>query len=221
MGYFQDAFDIGAGATLGNLAVKTGAQMGSTFVQAKFQQAYNNYRSQYFDPVVRHDLNELLVFGKLPQQGYPFPNGNTEVKKENFFKRHKKFTAVFLVVLVLDIIASSLGASGNVGSVWQSLMMILSFFVMVLIIAGVVMAVSKAGRKGKEVLSSGYKNQLENDGQQYWYIREYIRQSLERGEMDTKAAIIKICNTSLAQQFPDTLEQIEANAFYYRQQLGL
>ena len=36
MGYFKDAFDIGAGATLGNLAVKTGAQMGSTFVQAKF-----------------------------------------------------------------------------------------------------------------------------------------------------------------------------------------
>ena len=50
MGYFKDAFDISAGATLGNLAVNSSAQLGYTFVQAKFEQAYIHYRSQYFDP---------------------------------------------------------------------------------------------------------------------------------------------------------------------------
>lgn len=85
MGYFKDAFDVGAGATLGNMAVNTGAQIGATFVDAKFNQAYNNYRSQYFDPVIRTDLNELLVFERLPQRAYPFPNSNVQVKKRKFF----------------------------------------------------------------------------------------------------------------------------------------
>ena len=221
MGYFKDAFDIGAGATLGNLAVNTGAKMGADFVQAKFQQAYNHYRTQYFDPVIRNDLNELLVFGRLPQIAYPFPDSNKPVKKENFFKRHKTFTVLLIVLLFLDLFASFSGASGNTGSVWQSFMIILSLLVFILFIAGIVMLVSKAGRKGKDALSSGYKKQLESNGQQYWYVREYIRQALARGEMDTKSAIVKISNTALAQQFPDTVDEIEANAFYYRQKLGM
>lgn len=84
MGYFKDAFDVGAGATLGNMAVNTGAQIGATFVDAKFKQAYNNYRAQYFDPVIRNDLNELLVFERLPQRSYPFPNSNNPEKKREF-----------------------------------------------------------------------------------------------------------------------------------------
>lgn len=81
------------------------------------------------------------------------------------------------------------------------------------------MIVRKAGKKGKDVLFGNYKNQLEVNGQQYWYVREYIRQELANGEMNTKSAIIKISNTALAQQFPDTVDEIEANAFYYRQKL--
>ena len=221
MGYFKDAFDIGAGATLGNLAINTGAQLGYTFVQAKFQQAYINYRSQYFDPVIRHDLNELLVFGRLPQQGYPFPDSNVPVKKENFFKRHKTFTVLLIAFIVIDLIASMFGASGNIGDVWQSLMMMLYVIVFVLFISGIVMIVSKVGRKGKDALSGSYKNQLESNGRQYWYVREYVRQALASGELDTKSAIVKISNTALAQQFPDTVDEIEANAFYYRQKLGI
>lgn len=221
MGYFKDAFDIGAGATLGNLAVNSGAQLGYTFVQAKFQQAYINYRSRYFDPVIRHDLNELLVFGRLPQQGYPFPNSNVPVKKENFLKKHKTITVLLIAFVAIDLVATAFGASGNIGAIWQSLMTILALLVFVLFISGIVMIVSKAGKKGKDVLSGSYKNQLEANGQQYWYVREYVRQALANGEMDTKSAIIKISNTALAQQFPDTVDEIEANAFYYRQKLGI
>lgn len=46
-------------------AVNTGAQLGANFVQAKFHQAYNHYRTQYFDPVIRDDLGVDKGGGKL------------------------------------------------------------------------------------------------------------------------------------------------------------
>lgn len=221
MGYFKDAFDISAGATLGNMAVNTGVQVGAAFVDAKFRQAYTNYRSQYFDPVVRQDMNDLLVFGKLPQQTYPFP-GNGEVKKQGgFFGRHKVFTTLLLSFIGMDVFACVLGASGNIGDLWETLMMLLAVLMLVLFFGGIIMIVIKIGSSGKKVLSNSYKGQLICDGRQYWYVREYVRQSLERGEMVKDSAVRKICNTSLARQFPDTVDQIEANAFYYRKRLGM
>lgn len=83
------------------------------------------------------------------------------------------------------------------------------------------MVIKKISRSGKNKLSSNFKAQLEYDGQQYWYMREYVRQALARGEMDINTAVTKICNTRLAQQFPDTVDKIEANAFYYRQKMGV
>ena len=76
----------------------------------------------------------------------------------------------------------------------------ISLLVFALFISGIVMIVSKAGKKGKDVLFGSYKNQLEANGQQYWYVREYVRQALANGELDTKSAIVKISNTALAQQ---------------------
>ena len=73
----------------------------------------------------------------------------------------------------------------------------------------------KRGRLKKQK----YKPELEQDGEKYWYVREYIRQALEAGEMNRDDAVRKLSNTALVQQFPDTVEEIEANAFYYKQQL--
>lgn len=225
MGYFKDAFDVGAGATLGNMAVNTGAQIGATFVDAKFKQAYNNYRAQYFDPVIRNDLNELLVFERLPQRAYPFPNSNNPVKKENFFKRHKKFTILLLVTIIVDILGAFLNMFASTSALALNLhyniIAIVGILSWAVCISGLVMSVKKVGRGGKKVLSGGYKTQLENDGQQYWYVREYVRQALASGELDFKNAMTKIVNTSLAQQLPDTVDKIEANAFYYRQKHGM
>ena len=217
MGYFKDAFDVGAGATLGNMAVNTGAQIGATFVDAKFNQAYNNYRSQYFDPVIRNDLNELLVFERLPQKAYPFPNSNVQVKKENFFKRHKKFTILLLAMIVMDLFASILSMSGISENLGDNLLVVTICLSVAVYISGMVIVIKKVGRGGQKVLSRSYKSQLEYDGQQYWYVREYVRQALSRGELDKKIAITKIVNTNLAQRLPDTVDEIEANAFYYRQ----
>ena len=66
-----------------------------------------------------------------------------------------------------------------------------------------------------------YKSELENAGQEYWYVREYIRQALARHELSVEDSIRKISNTQLARIFPDTVEKIEANAFYYRQRIGM
>ena len=60
MGLFGDAFDISAGATLGNLAVKTGYQAAEEFLNATEKNAYNKMRSESFDPVVRQDLNDII-----------------------------------------------------------------------------------------------------------------------------------------------------------------
>lgn len=221
MGYFKDAFDVGAGATLGNMAVNTGAQLGAAFVDVKYKQAYNNYRAQYFDPVIRNDLNELLVFEKLPQRAYPFPNSNASVKKENFFKRHHKFTTLLIVTIAINLLASILSVSGISENLEYTLVIMTTCLSWAVCVSAMVMAIKKIGRGGKKVLSGSYKERLECDGQQYWYVREYVRQALARNELDRKNAITKIVNTNLAQQLPDTVDEIEANAFYYRQKKGM
>ena len=63
------------------------------------------------------------------------------------------------------------------------------------------------------------KQQLIKDGQQYWRIREYVRQALAASELSPQDAVLKLSRTQLGQQFPDTVEEIEANAFYYKQKL--
>lgn len=221
MGYFKDAFNISAGATLGNIAAATGAQVCADWVNEKFRRAYNNYRSQSFDPVVRHDLNELLVFGRLPQQAYPFPNSNKSNKKDNFFRRHKKFTALLVATFGINLLINLLNMLGVSYSTLSDLQFMTGVLGMALVISSIVMVIKKISRSGKNKLSSNFKAQLEYDGQQYWYMREYVRQALARGEMDINTAVTKICNTRLAQQFPDTVDKIEANAFYYRQKMGV
>ena len=79
----------------------------------------------------------------------------------------------------------------------------------------------KLNRGKKKLMQSGFRPKLIKDGQHYWHIREYIRQALASGQMNVQDAIIKISNTELGRQFPDTVDEIEANAFFYRQKLGL
>lgn len=222
MGYFKDAFDIGAGVTLGNMAVNLGAQLGSDFVESKFQRAYVKYRSQSFDPVIRHDLNELLVFGRLPQRAYPFPNSMKSAKKEKFYKRHKIFTSLVLMFFGISFFNSILVRFGMfTDDMLDDLLPLYTVLSLAISCAAIAIIARRITRSGKEKLSQSFKLQLEYDGQQYWYVREYIRQALAKGEMDVNTAVVKICNTSLAQQFPDTVDKIEANAFYYRQKMGL
>lgn len=214
MGYFNESFGIGAGLTLGSIAAEGGANLASNYIDAKFQQTYNNYRSQYFDPIVRHDLNELLVFQRLPQLDYPFP-GRIVAKRGSFFERHKIYSVMLIACFALALVNM---INPDYDSNFFTLYGILSTFV---VLGGLKLVIQKIINGGKNKLIQNLKHRLEMDGEHYWHVREYLRQALTRGELNLEQAITKIANTELGKQFPDTTDEIEANAFYYRQKHGL
>ncbi len=218
MGLFGDAFNISAGATLGNLAVKTGYQAAEEFLNATEKNAYNKMRSESFDPVVRQDLNDIIVRGMLQARDYPFILDKVQ-KKENIFKRYKVFWIVTLIFIILY--GSYLSKMMNgIDYLRETTTLIEWYFVFACFYASYRLY-KKLNRGKKKLMQSGFRPKLIKDGQHYWHIREYIRQALASGQMNVQDAIIKISNTELGRQFPDTVDEIEANAFFYRQKLGL
>lgn len=210
MGLFGDAFDISAGATLGNLAVKTGYQAAEEFLNATEKNAYNKQRSESFDPVVRQDLNDIMVRGMLQAKSYPFPQMEVQ-KKENFFIRHK----VFWIATIIFFVATKFNTT------YEYLLSLVQLY-MAFAIIYITHKLSKKIKRGKKkLMQSSFRPKLIKDGQQYWHMREYVRQALASGQMNVQDAIIKISNTELGRQFPDTVDEIEANAFFYKQKLGL
>lgn len=218
MSLFGDAFDIGAGATLGNLAVKTGYQATEEFLNAAEKGAYNKLRSERFDPVVRQDLNDIIVRGMLQTKNYPFPQDDAR-KKDNFFIRHKIFWIVFLIYIIYIFVNVSIVGLG--GYIYTSITNTTLYFGAFAVLYVAYAFGKKTKRGAKKLMQSGFRPKLIKDGQQYWHMREYVRQALASGQMSVQDAIIKISNTELGRQFPDTVDEIEANAFFYRQKLGL
>lgn len=99
MGLFTDAFHLGAGAKLGTLCVeKPGYALGYHFATSSVEKAYEEYRSRYFDPVVRDDLNHIMILGTLPERENPFQEGSGK-GLERFVQDHK----IFLHQWVADI----------------------------------------------------------------------------------------------------------------------
>lgn len=217
MGLFGDAFDIGAGATLGNLAVKTGYQATEEFFNATEKKAYNKLRSESFDPVVRQDLNDIIVRGMLQARNYPFPRAEVQ-KKENFFVKHKVFWIVTIIIFIVTYFIS-LGERSN--TTYKMIDNLVQWYIVFVILYVTYRFVKKIKQSKKKLMEAGFRPKLIKDGQQYWHIREYVRQALSTGKISVKDAIVKISNTELGRQFPDTVDEIEANAFYYRQKLGL
>lgn len=215
MGLFQDAFDLSSGATLGNIVANSSVEMGVNLANAADQAAYRKFRSENFDPTIRQDLNDIMVRGRLQAIAYPFPtNEKEEVVKEKFFKKHPIITG-FGISTVLNMLFSR----ALINNTELLVLILIPIYVGVFYALG--RLIKKIGKGGKKFLELNIKPPLINDGYQYWHIREYVRQALDSGEMTVKDAIVKISNTNLGRQFPDTVEEIEANAFYYRQKLGL
>lgn len=215
MGLFQDAFDLSSGATLGNIVTVQSYELGANFMTTLEKETYRKYRVENFDPVLRQDLKDIMVRGKLQAIAYPFPTGDDKKAdvKEKFYKKHPAITGVGVsLVLMLIVDMLKLGNEAMVAVCMPVYIgMILAF----------INFVKKLGKGGKKLLKASFTGSLINDGYQYWHIREYVRQALDAGEMTVKDAIVKISNTNLGRQFPDTIEEIEANAFYYKQKLGI
>lgn len=217
MGLFKDAFDIGAGATLGNLAIQTGYAAATGFLDATEDRLYTEYRSERFDPVIRQDLCDIIVRGALEAKEYPFPLKVKE-RGENIFVRHKKLWIIagicLLLTMPLKVLSNIIRVSDLDILMWIVYFLYYAYY----------MKKVRAGKfmKGiKNRMSYSFKATLIEEGKQYWNIREYVRQVLQVGELSVEDAIVKISRTELGCQFPDTVDQIEANAFHYRQRLGL
>ncbi|EHJ51897.1 hypothetical protein [Streptococcus macacae] len=211
MGLFTDSLKIGAGLTLGSAAAELGVQKTLVIVEDKRLRQYNEYRSRLYDIIVREDLCRLEVDGRLQSRPYPFPEKATvlnfsELQKDilhltqnfkgetllKFMKWHPWLTALLFAILIIPFIP------------------LLSYNALIGLIVFVTLFRLVFNRPKK------FKRVLVEDGKQYWHIREYIRQALEIGELNPKQSIPKLLNARLVQQFPDTIEEIEANAFNYR-----
>lgn len=215
MGLFQDAFDLSSGATLGNIVANSSVEFGVNLANAADKAAYTKFRVENFDPTLRQDLQDIMVRGRLQAIAYPFPTGEKkEEVKEKFFKNHPIITG-FGISLVLTMLLNRAMVENT------DLAVMICMPIYVGMIYAFVRFVKKLGKGGKKLWESNIKPPLINDGYQYWHIREYVRQALDSGEMTVKDGIVKISNTNLGRQFPDTIEEIEANAFYYKQKLGI
>lgn len=221
MGLFKDAFGVGAGATLGNIAVHTGYEAASNFLIATGDKMYTKFRAEKFDPIIRQDLCDILVRGALAEIDYPFPLNASE-RRPNFFMRHKVFWIITVIVgwiyfhNVRNVMAHRIDS--DIENAFEILMVLYVLYVIGYV---AVALVRKVLRGTKNLMLASSKAALVEEGKKYWNIREYVRQALQVGELSVENAIVKISNTGLACQFPDTVDQIEANAFYYRQRLGL
>lgn len=171
----------------------------------------NRYRAKDFDPVVRRDLLDIMTKGRLANIAYPFPVNCKPQKKPIFFVRHKIFS---ISILLYFIVVSLLGSNEEL------FMMVVEKVILVFVLFWlgciVVMLVKKVLRGGKKASDFLFQTEFITQGKKYWNIREYVRQALEVGELDAQGAYVRIRNTELGRQLPESDTELEAKAFNMR-----
>lgn len=218
MGWFKNSFGIGAGVTLGDMAAQTGVTMVVDIIDGSTKKLQDDYRIEHFDPIVRDDISHIIARSALSEMSYPFPtelDSNAKAaqqpgERNGFVKRHKIAVGITAALVLVAICNPKQSAIVLLIGLW------------LLIVAVGITIFKKASRTASGMMVgalSAPKQQLIKDGQQYWRIREYVRQALAASELSPQDAVLKLSRTQLGQQFPDTVEEIEANAFYYKQKL--
>ncbi|WFA76296.1 hypothetical protein PFZ59_02045 [Streptococcus suis] len=210
MGLFTDSLKVSSGLTLGHAATKIGIQKTLTAAEEHAEKQVKTYQARFFDPIVRDDLCHLEVDGQLENRIYPFPSkvsviNISEIQKDFqeliqdfnvqkigiFAKSHPWVTGIAALLLTVPFGFSDIGSI--IG---------LSVFI---VLVRLIMARPKK-----------YQKVLLEDAQQYWKIREYLRNALVVKELTPQESVKKLLNARLVQRFPDTIEEIEAHAFNYR-----
>lgn len=210
MGLFTDSLKVSSGLTLGHAATKIGIQKTLTAAEEHAEKQVKTYQARFFDPIVRDDLCHLEVDGQLENRIYPFPSkvsviNISEIQKDFqeliqdfnvqkigiFAKSHPWVTGIATLLLTVPFGFSDIGSI--IG---------LSVFI---VLVRLIMARPKK-----------YQKVLLEDAQQYWKIREYLRNALVVKELTPQESVKKLLNARLVQRFPDTIEEIEAHAFNYR-----
>lgn len=215
MGWFSDAFEIGAGATLGSLATVGAVHVGASVLSGIDAKKFAEYRAEHFDPVVFDDLDNLLVHKSLPEIPYPFPDAASAAAEAAGSSWQRKVIVAGLAgSLVLAFIGLGISTEASLNSLFQwgiGLFWVFAFW-------GIGSLIVKGLKKGKQAIGDKtYREKLDAAGSRYWYIREHVRQGVASGQMGFKDAIRKLAATDLVQQFPYTFDEIEAHAFYFQQ----
>jgi hypothetical protein len=187
-----------------------GFSFGYTATEEAINAVSNRYRAKDFDPVVRKDLLDIMKNGRLANIAYPFPTQAKPQKKPIFFVRHK----IFSISLVLCFfIVGILAPREEIFDVTEKIVMAFAVFWFFCIMVMLVKKVLRGGKKASDLL---FQTEYINQGNRYWNVREYVRQALEIGELDAQGAYIRIRNTDLGRQLPDTDTEIEARVFNSR-----
>ncbi len=187
-----------------------GFSFGYTATEEAINAVSNRYRAKDFDPVVRKDLLDIMKNGRLANITYPFPKQAKPQKKPIFFVRHK----IFSISLVLCFfIVGILAPREEIFDVTEKIVMAFVVFWFFCIMVMLVKKVLRGGKKASDLL---FQTEYINQGNRYWNVREYVRQALEIGELDAQGAYIRIRNTDLGRQLPDTDTEIEARVFNSR-----
>ena len=213
MGYFLDAFSISSGATLGSLAGQSAFIYGGKALSRQFNEATARHRAALYDPTVRRDLAYLMVTHRLEAGGYPFPDEDEEEQKDA-----PKTSKLLIIVVTLALVLMVSGGKGYFGMTVGLLLVFSIFFgiPLALVLSGAGKLI-QLGKKFTPVEIN--KADLKQYAQQYWHIREYVRQALDMEKITPQEGFSKLCNTALVSQFPDSTDEIEANAFFLEQEL--
>lgn len=197
-----------------------GFQLGYNAGEEAMNIVSNTYRAKDFDPVVRKDLLDIMSKGKMENIPYPFPTRTKAPRKPIFLVRHKPFGISVLLWIVISILMmmnamktenyEMLNAIANITILF---MVFWFFYIMVLLIKKIL----RIGKKTSDVI---FQSEFINQGMRYWNVREYVRQALEMGELDVQGAYIRIRNTELGRQLPETDTELEAKVFNSRNNKG-
>lgn len=211
MGLFLKAMKVSSGATLGYAATNMGIKKAAEWSETSKIENYNRHRKKFYDPFIRKDLIHLEVDGKLQAIPYPFyQEKKITVDYKHFDKQQallltKKYP--LMVYLCFVLLLSFIGQFNYTASEFASGAWFIFWIILIII------ACQKLLSNQDQVTKT-----LMTDGKQYWHIREYVRQALDENELTPEEGIKKLLNARLVQQFPDTIEEIEANAFYYKKE---
>ncbi|MGF0040284.1 hypothetical protein ACQRBF_05815 [Peptoniphilaceae bacterium SGI.131] len=219
MGLFTDFAKASSGATFGALTTIKGMEAAESIASYTLSEAERKYKEDKFDNVIRNDLNHLLVLNKLPEIAYPFPIEGIDKPAAGFFQRHKVFS-IGLVMILISSLFSAILPFGS--SLRQNMTQIGGFGVLLALFSGIGMIIKKPIKTGSSLIQKHtFKQKLVDAGKKYWHVREYVRQSLDAGSIDRQSALDSLGNTSLLISFPDTKEEILANNFYFKKELGI
>ncbi|OKL47036.1 hypothetical protein BSR28_06375 [Boudabousia liubingyangii] len=212
----KEAFNVGAGLTLGNAAVNLGMRAGDAIVANAQEKGYYEYRTTVFDPVVRQDISQLWVLNRLSEMPYPF-EAVKEKDDRPFLQRYLLVIVLIALMLVGQIIHNFVPAlQGLGGEITIASSVVLSIII-------VVFLVKKTGKAGsntvKKQLSKAYKPELDELGRRYWLVREHVRQAVALGELTPFEGVKKLMRTDLVSLLPDSFDELDAHIFNYRQQV--